>query len=86
METENKDSKKQTSTIGNWLLKYRKYIFSQFGEDGIIEKIFSVLPNTSRWCVAFGAWDGKHLIKNFICNYFFGSCKKDLLKESICAY
>ena len=61
METENKDTDKQNSNTGNWLLKYRKNIFSQFGEDGIIEKIFSILPNTCKWCVEFGAWDGKHI-------------------------
>lgn len=51
----------QTPNNGNWLLKYKKNIFSQFGEDGIIEKIFSVLPHPCKWCVEFGAWDGKHL-------------------------
>jgi hypothetical protein len=36
--------------------------FSQFGEDGIIERIFEILPvNENRWCVEFGAWDGIHL-------------------------
>lgn len=34
-------------------------ITSQHGEDGIIEKIFSVIGNRNRWCVEFGAWDGK---------------------------
>jgi hypothetical protein len=44
-----------------WLLDYRLNIYSQSGEDGIIEKILSVLPSTDRWCVEFGAWDGAHL-------------------------
>ena len=61
MIKENKDTDKQNSTTGNWLLKYRKNIFSQYGEDGIIEKILSILPDTCGWCVEFGAWDGKHL-------------------------
>lgn len=51
----------QTSNNANGLLKYKKNIFSQFGEDGIIEKIFSILPHDCNWCVEFGAWDGKHL-------------------------
>ena len=43
----------------NNLLDYRKNYTSQFGEDGIIEKIIDVLPNEKvRWCVEFGAWDG----------------------------
>ena len=61
MKKENIDTENQHSTTGNWLLKYKKNIFSQFGEDGIIEKIFSILPNICGWCVEFGAWDGKHL-------------------------
>src|ERR1700758_236619 len=43
--------------------------YSQFGEDGIIEEILHLLPR-DKWCVEFGAWDGRHasntynLIKN----------------------
>jgi hypothetical protein len=52
-----------------WLLDCRKNVTSQFGEDGIIEKILSMLPKIDKWCVEFGAWDGvfcsntHHLIK-----------------------
>lgn len=42
-----------------YLLNYRKDFASQFGEDGIIEKIFDLLPAGDHWCVEFGAWDGK---------------------------
>lgn len=42
----------------NRLLDYSRNVHSQFGEDGIIEKVVSMLP-VSRWCVEFGAWDGK---------------------------
>lgn len=38
---------------------YRKY--SQYGEDGIIEKIFECIGTTSKVCVELGAWDGFHL-------------------------
>lgn len=43
---------------------YNKY--SQDGEDGIIERIFKLLPSQKdRWCVEFGAWDGKHLSNTY---------------------
>lgn len=42
----------------NWLLKFKKDIHSQGGEDGIIRKVLSILPKTDKWCVEFGAWDG----------------------------
>jgi hypothetical protein len=35
---------------------YNRY--SQFGEDGIIEKIFSIIQPTTKICIEFGAWDG----------------------------
>lgn len=44
-----------------WLNAFAKNYFSQFGEDGILERIFEVIPDIDRWCVEFGAWDGKHL-------------------------
>lgn len=44
------------------LRQYANNKFSQFGEDGIIERIFQILPpQQERWCVEFGAWDGKYL-------------------------
>lgn len=49
-------SKKST-----WLLEYKRDVYSQTGEDGIIEKILEVIPNNDKWCVEFGAWDGLFL-------------------------
>lgn len=49
---------KQKST---WLLDYKRDVYSQTGEDGIIEKILDILPENDRWCVEFGAWDGLYL-------------------------
>src|SRR6476620_2065739 len=43
------------------LLAHRYNVFSQFGEDGIIEEIFREIGETTRWCCEFGAWDGVHL-------------------------
>jgi len=66
MKIEIKTTVRRNSKTDNWLLKYRKNIFSQYGEDGVIEKIFSILPNLSKWCVEFGAWDGKHLSNTYL--------------------
>ena len=50
----------------NPLKKYANNKFSQFGEDGIIERIFEILPpQKESWCVEFGAWDGKFLSNTY---------------------
>ncbi len=41
-----------------YLLDYAKSVTSQYGEDGILEKIFELIGEGSKWCVEFGAWDG----------------------------
>lgn len=41
-----------------WLLEHQRNVYSQTGEDGIIEKVLDLLPQTDLWCVEFGAWDG----------------------------
>ncbi|MDR3559150.1 MAG: hypothetical protein P4L58_01970 [Candidatus Pacebacteria bacterium] len=35
--------------------------YSQFGEDGIIKKVFEIIGTQSKLCIEFGAWDGYHL-------------------------
>nr|VFK11678.1 MAG: Methyltransferase FkbM domain-containing protein [Candidatus Kentron sp. LPFa] len=57
------------SKSSTWLLEYKRDVYSQAGEDGIIEKIIEVIPRSDKWCVEFGAWDGlflsntRHLIE-----------------------
>lgn len=56
-ETPNMDQQQKPE----WLLDYASNIHSQSGEDGIIEKILSVIPENDGWCVEFGAWDGIYM-------------------------
>lgn len=44
-----------------WLSEYKRDVYSQTGEDGIIEKILEIIPERDKWCVEFGALDGRHL-------------------------
>jgi hypothetical protein len=44
-----------------WLLEHARNVYSQCGEDGIIEQILKRIPDCDRWCVEFGAWDGRHM-------------------------
>jgi hypothetical protein len=44
-----------------WLSKYASNVASQCGQDGILEKMLDVIGAENRWCVEFGAWDGKYL-------------------------
>lgn len=41
------------------LQEFRRDVTSQCGEDGLIEKICGILGVKDKWCVEFGAWDGK---------------------------
>jgi len=50
---------KQLQEQSRWLSRYAANVTSQCGEDGIIAKALSLLPEHSYWCVEFGAWDGK---------------------------
>lgn len=48
------------------MLKHRFNVFSQFGEDGIIEYLFDKINvSDGGTCCEFGAWDGKHLSNTF---------------------
>lgn len=49
-----------TPPTNHWLASYKKDVFSQFGEDGILEKILEILGIDCGWCLEIGAWDGTH--------------------------
>lgn len=51
------------------LLDNKKDVFTQNGEDGIIEAILGAAGTTSRTCCEFGAWDGIH----------FSNCRRLIL-------
>jgi hypothetical protein len=43
------------------LADYAANVYSQYGEDGILERILELVDDRNKWCVEFGAWDGLHL-------------------------
>jgi hypothetical protein len=48
-----------TNPRSTYLRAFRDNLTSQCGEDGILRKIFSLIGTTTKYCVEFGAWDGK---------------------------
>lgn len=51
----------RTKPESTYLRQYAKSITSQYGEDGVIDKILDLIGRVHPWCVEFGAWDGKYL-------------------------
>jgi hypothetical protein len=47
------------------MLNNKKNIYSQNGEDGILDYLLSIIPDKNNWCCEFGAWDGKYLSNTF---------------------
>jgi hypothetical protein len=52
-------SKSRVNPESTILSNFKHDVTSQFGEDGIREKIFDIIGTQNKWCVEFGAWDGK---------------------------
>lgn len=54
-----------------YLLQYARIVTSQYGEDGILEKIFEIIQPANQYCVEIGAFDGKLLSNtwNLIVNH-----------------
>jgi len=46
--------------VNSPLLQHKANVTSQLGEDGIIAHIVRVIEPRNRYCIEFGAWDGKH--------------------------
>ena len=44
-----------------YLANFAQNITAQNGEDGVIGKIFEIMPPLNKFCVEFGAWNGFHL-------------------------
>ena len=55
----------QLKKSSRWLNEFENNVYSQTGEDGVIAEALSILPARDKWCVEFGAWDGKHLSNTY---------------------
>ena len=53
------DNHSNTNKQNIWLNEFGRNVTSQYGEDGIIEKILEVIGENDKWCVEFGSWDGR---------------------------
>ncbi len=42
------------------LRPFERQVYSQGGEDGVLDRLFQCLGTTNRYFVEFGAWDGQH--------------------------
>jgi hypothetical protein len=54
----------------------KKNVYSQNGEDGIIDYILNKIPDKDNWCCEFGAWDGKYLSNTYE-SYFINELSTD---------
>jgi hypothetical protein len=56
-----KDIGRYPSAYKDLFTPYKKKVYCQLGEDGIIERIFDVIGSTNKYYVEFGGWDGVYL-------------------------
>ncbi|HEY8517156.1 MAG TPA: hypothetical protein VIS07_16735 [Candidatus Binatia bacterium] len=56
------------------LAAHERSVFSQSGEDGVLEKIFTIIEPTNRFAVEFGAGDGikNSNVRNLVVNHGWG--------------
>ncbi len=47
------------------LREYKKNVYSQCGEDGILERVLNIIGDNNQWCVEFGAWDAQYMSNTF---------------------
>jgi hypothetical protein len=47
------------------LKPFEENVTSQCGEDGVIRRALEIIGARDRWCVEFGAWDGRHASNTF---------------------
>ena len=61
----------QLNSKSRFLQEFRNDVTTQRGEDGIIDAVFNLIGTVNKYCIEFGAWDGKlysstwNLINNF---------------------
>lgn len=78
--------------IKNDLRSYEKSVFSQSGEDGVLERIFQIIKPTNHFAVEFGSGDGVYLsnTRNLIINHGWKALliegNPDLVKKSKITY
>jgi hypothetical protein len=47
------------------LRRYEANVASQCGEDGVIARALELIGTRDRWCVEFGAWDGRYASNSY---------------------
>lgn len=71
------------------LYDFRSNVYSQFGEDGMVETLFNLIGVKSKKCIEFGAWDGIYLSNtaNLFTNHGWEAvlieCDREKFKELI---